>query len=92
MKKTIRLITLTGEEIEKHSWSHLKSLFGSWLESSDEDKQLEESGAGPIFDVRKELPHDETRDSFEVYARHVPGCVRALERHCLSLPHRHVPG
>ena len=39
--KTVQLKVFPSEAIEERPWLYVKSLFGAWVESGDEDKQLE---------------------------------------------------
>ena len=39
--KTVQLKVFPSEAIEESPWLYVKSLFGAWVESGDEDKQLE---------------------------------------------------
>lgn len=40
--KTIQLEVFPSEAVKESPWLHIRSLFGAWIESGDEDKQLEE--------------------------------------------------
>jgi len=40
--KTVQLARFSSEAVEESPWIHIKSLFGAWVESGGEDKQLEE--------------------------------------------------
>ena len=42
INKTVQLEGLHSEAVEASPWLYVKNLFGAWVESGEEDKQLEE--------------------------------------------------
>jgi hypothetical protein len=41
INKTVQLNVSQSEAVGESPWLHIRSLFGAWIESGDEDKQLE---------------------------------------------------
>jgi hypothetical protein len=41
-RKTVQLQGLPSEAVDESPWPHIRSLFGAWVETGDEDMQLEE--------------------------------------------------
>lgn len=39
--KTVQLKVFPSEDIEESPWLYVRSLFGAWVESGNEDKQLQ---------------------------------------------------
>jgi len=42
INKTVQIKGFSSEAVEESPWIHIKSLFGAWVETGDEDMQLEE--------------------------------------------------
>jgi len=42
INKTVQLRPLSSQAVVDGSWARIKKLFGAWVESGEEDKQLEE--------------------------------------------------
>jgi hypothetical protein len=41
-RKTIQVHGLSSEAVNESLWLHIRNLYGAWIESGDEDKQIEE--------------------------------------------------
>ncbi len=55
--KTVQLEGFQSEAVEESSWLHIKSLFGCWVESGREDRQLEELYRARL--IRSSIPDED---------------------------------
>lgn len=42
INKTIQLMVFPSEAVKESPWLYIRNLFGAWVESGEEDRQLEE--------------------------------------------------
>lgn len=54
--ETVRVEGLQSEAVEETPWTHIKSLFGAWAESGDEDKDLDSVYNSRL--IASSVPHD----------------------------------